>query len=550
MGILRNFLRQWREKRDGTLEGPALSTEVLNNTYHAENFSGANGGEMIQNAVDAAASTVGFNKVVVNGPGPDDVSDSTGSMSDPTWAENAWELTQHLSIPSYTYVVFENCYIFLADGTDDNLVRNADFQNGDQYIVIEYQNAVFDGNNLNQTEIARSTSDALVNLGFRFYNVDNLHMHGRGIVRNTNAWGGKIEGVTESSASGITWWQNGETDNMDGIKVLGPADNVTIRDFDGRTGDDMTSANDYDEHLMDGSGGPVRNVTFENIRRRSSQDGSGNAVRVWQYGNSIVEDITIGTVMHKDGLQGSAAVSLGFGLGASSFKDFSNITVENVVSNNERGVTIMQPVRNVTIDNIVTKNGENPVNVAAELHGSSISNVSGVDCAAILKVGGLLADTTVDLGGQTNDASLNAAIRVPSGGTVERCDVELGTFDLQKDGLQNGDVLKVESDGGWYDTNIRGGTIRRADSFLNLQPDSTGHVDNVEIVGTVSTIYAETGDLSFGPNMPAFDSAPAHINRSMAWASPSWDPDGDGNGELVVSDGSSWNEAVDLPNWA
>jgi len=38
-------------------------------------------------------------------------------------------------------------------------------------------------------------------------------------------------------------------------------------------------------------------------------------------------------------------------------------------------------------------------------------------------------------------------------------------------------------------------------------------------------------------------------HRRDGLASPSWDPDGDGNGEVVCYDGTAWNEVVDLPNY-
>jgi len=47
----------------------------------------------------------------------------------------------------------------------------------------------------------------------------------------------------------------------------------------------------------------------------------------------------------------------------------------------------------------------------------------------------------------------------------------------------------------------------------------------------------------------AYDSAPSHYNGRIVLASPAWDPDGDGNGEIVCSDGTAWNEVVDLPNY-
>ena len=50
-------------------------------------------------------------------------------------------------------------------------------------------------------------------------------------------------------------------------------------------------------------------------------------------------------------------------------------------------------------------------------------------------------------------------------------------------------------------------------------------------------------------NWSAYDSAPDHEVGRLVLASPAWDPDGDGNGELVMSDGTAWNEVVDLPNY-
>jgi len=45
------------------------------------------------------------------------------------------------------------------------------------------------------------------------------------------------------------------------------------------------------------------------------------------------------------------------------------------------------------------------------------------------------------------------------------------------------------------------------------------------------------------------DSAPGVDERDLVLASPAWDPDGDGNGELVMYDGTAWQEVVDLPNY-
>ena len=56
MGVLRR-LREWREKRDGTLEGPALHTDGLqvNGEYHwASSFDGSTHEDRLSNAISAA----------------------------------------------------------------------------------------------------------------------------------------------------------------------------------------------------------------------------------------------------------------------------------------------------------------------------------------------------------------------------------------------------------------------------------------------------------------------------------------------------------------
>jgi len=45
------------------------------------------------------------------------------------------------------------------------------------------------------------------------------------------------------------------------------------------------------------------------------------------------------------------------------------------------------------------------------------------------------------------------------------------------------------------------------------------------------------------------DSAPVGAVGKVTLASPTWDPDGDGNGEIVCYDGTAWQEVVDLPNY-
>jgi len=50
-------------------------------------------------------------------------------------------------------------------------------------------------------------------------------------------------------------------------------------------------------------------------------------------------------------------------------------------------------------------------------------------------------------------------------------------------------------------------------------------------------------------DLSAQDSAPTAVTGRVVLASPLWDPDGDGNGEIVCYDGGAWQEVVDLPNY-
>jgi len=86
------------------------------------------------------------------------------------------------------------------------------------------------------------------------------------------------------------------------------------------------------------------------------------------------------------------------------------------------------------------------------------------------------------------------------------------------------------------------------DTDFNLVYDSG--TDRLEVVDAINGVNL----LQFIKNEGvvhalALDSAPAHEVGKMVLASPTWDPDGDGNGELVMSDGAAWNEVCDLPNY-
>jgi len=71
-------------------------------------------------------------------------------------------------------------------------------------------------------------------------------------------------------------------------------------------------------------------------------------------------------------------------------------------------------------------------------------------------------------------------------------------------------------------------------------------------LSTTNYINDQTGEVYLHENEPwsanAVDSLPSHEVGKPVLASATADPDGDGNGEWVMSDGVNWQEIVDLPN--
>ena len=62
-----------------------------------------------------------------------------------------------------------------------------------------------------------------------------------------------------------------------------------------------------------------------------------------------------------------------------------------------------------------------------------------------------------------------------------------------------------------------------------------------------STIGSTSADFTEWMDLDPIGTAPSHENGRIALADGvDWDPDADGAGELVISDGASWIEIVDF----
>src|ERR1044071_1849936 len=111
---------------------------------NASQFTGQNGGERIQAAIDSLGTTP---KVIEVGPqGPD--------------RDGRWLLTKALILPSNTTLVLQGSRLFMADSVSDNLLRNLhaeseDSSRDENIHILGMGGAELDGNAVNQVRQAQ-----------------------------------------------------------------------------------------------------------------------------------------------------------------------------------------------------------------------------------------------------------------------------------------------------------------------------------------------------------------------------------------------------------
>jgi hypothetical protein len=430
IGTVKNPVESVHSKSVNTEE---LSAKSNNNIRYASQFDGANGGEQIQAAIDAIPSDES-GVVVVPPVGPDDVSGSSGAIDDWALAKNVWELGQHLVIPSHTTVVFDSCYVFLADGTDDNLLRNEAVNQGgrDSRIgIVGRGDPILDGNATNQTTYVRdaSNTDARLNLGLRFVSLDYAKIEGL-TWRRTNCWAQKIEDANNVSITDIEYQQDASTPNQDGLDIVGPAKEIIIDNHRGSTGDDMIAvAPNEPTAIQEAGSGVVEVVGISNITQGDSPD-TGHAVRLYAHTNEthpmskIVVDNVVGNFAR-------AGVAVGFS--KTSDPDYlRGISISNV--SGRGGVNFLDSCRNITISNIESdyKHSRSSIhqNANTTITGLEVSNISQHKQTAPL----------VELEGTSKNVLLSQ-ISVTAGGgdllSISGTSTDIGLSNVQYDGSGN-----------------------------------------------------------------------------------------------------------------
>jgi len=124
----------------------SLSTEELDNVFHASQFDGADGGEQIQNALDKANSEPGTNGVVVGPIGPDTPSSAPES--------DVWAVSSRIDPTGYdhTHLIGRGRpLLYLDDGTNEDIIRAGLDSTSTQTTGIHIEGVRFHGNKSNNS---------------------------------------------------------------------------------------------------------------------------------------------------------------------------------------------------------------------------------------------------------------------------------------------------------------------------------------------------------------------------------------------------------------
>jgi hypothetical protein len=211
-------------------------------------------------------------------PVGDGVADDTKSIQALLDAKAA---TVYLPPPSVHYLISKSLRIHsnqtlmldpssiirLADGANDYMITNADFENGNKNIVVS--GGIWDGNNT-KVDHAKgdrngvSPRDFFIGSVFIMMNVENLRIE-KLTVKDPEKFGIHIAACHKFTVDDITLDYNGLEYNMDGIHLQGGCSFGRVTNIKGNTYDDMVALNADDGEYWEISKGPITDIQIDGL---------------------------------------------------------------------------------------------------------------------------------------------------------------------------------------------------------------------------------------------------------------------------------------------
>lgn len=459
---------------------------------YASDFSGADGGEQIQTALDDLGSTPGT--VEVGSDAPQTASDITdasntyvgqsGNNGILSSSRPVWLVTSSIEIPDNTLLVVKGT-IVAQDGLDDNLIRNKGLDPNDQPGSTSNENIHIDGRGIgrlhhNAANSGLPQAQQVQRKMVMFYQCD---MHS---VRNIRLGPGDSKAVQSEDSDwiygeNIRYMQDCSRDKQDAWTVCGPANYVSFNHERGESGDDVHFLNGRKNEAtvaFNDTVGDIKHVHINDTRVLPVQNpitaANQGAVSVALFGSSngtVVGDVTASNWEYLSTSNNAFNV-----IGGTSTSTIRDITISDgltvrPIKVEGRGTTNTFDVYNWTIDSVHLR-GSGITLFKQQLSSSTVenltvtgssgatSNANGqgmVDLTAGTTKGLQLTDTNVDTRSETVSGDY-PLIRVGSSQTVNGITVSDCHYRGNSSGSKNANGVTVQS----------GATINGAVRFSNL----------------------------------------------------------------------------------
>ena len=341
---------------------------------------------------------------------------------------------------------------YLANGTNAPILTNAHQTAGsivDSYITVEGP-CQFYGNYAGQSGLPYP------NVGIGFYGVDHLTLNGftmnnsKGFaVHVVNVTSPLIEHITVNNCTAAPYGQ-------DGIHVNGPANNTTIDDIKGCTGDDFVALNADDTAAVEalgpgGLGGVIDTASVTNLQ-------PNNAVSVIRLlsGTHLINHIVVSDV--KGTARGVVLDTLPFGLGPGNYGSvlFNGVNVSQVGTPvyDTKWATFGGVFQSLKLDNITTPNPGvlNPI-----IYFDSTSNYSDFEIHHWL----LTEDVT--------STSSNNLLVFNDGGFLSTAVIDVGAWLKANTLTQTGALFNQQSGAGVRNLTISNNITQRFINVVSLE---------------------------------------------------------------------------------
>lgn len=471
------------------------------------------------------------------------ISENAGNLI--YFPEGTYNISQAIKIPDDTIIFLNNCTIYLMDDSNDNIFRNDDIDNGNSNIYIYGRgNARLDGNAKNQDRDVYGTKN---NESYRYTGVFLCQVNGfeiNGIkIGPTHAWGICHQKCSNGEFKNIEFMQNEDTDNQDGITCGGGAENIKFSNIYGYTGDDHIALNTHDnqDFVYPSIGaGDIKNININGLEVQNFR-----AIRLLTGDGYQLKDITIKNI------KVTGPVNTVVTFGEESYvdtspeeNDFTNIKISDIsfgenAEITEKVIDLSSTTGKVNISNIDF--------ITSEYNKTEYDDLAFISIDRDIKE---LIINNLNINYDKETDATNGNIISTEDITIKNLIINDCYFDLLDNNFLEGfssinsgsinniffkkcrHIFNNRGSSNW-DISVKNISIQSRSDISQIFPNST---NGIKIEGHFPPIYDE-------------DSKPEHIIGSKVLAHPSWDPDNDGNGELVISDGSDWKEIVDMPDW-